>query len=564
MHTSVIQVERLKRKCRQMMALSAVFAVGMTASAYARTVQEALNSLYPGWTVSNLHSSITSNDDDVIHTHPAGDKYSGSKPATLTYQGSIPGSNPVLHLKVSSNMTKGQLYDWVFKMRINGQPVGDAIIIKSSTPVDIKFPLAAWANQGNVKIELENAPGGKELYTAEHAYWHLIEISDVELYTLNKDEDWTGRAEAFPAMVDLNGHNLTVAQFPDVCTLITDSSTAGAGGELRVNVESGEIGNADVMLAGSLRLVKTGSGTFTATKMIQTYTGGTDVREGQFKLQTGSWGTETSLGALNTTMVVAKGATLELNGNDRVFCVHPLVLAGGTLQNTGPSNVENPARIGNVRLTADSVANVKTCINITGLIDLGGFTLDEECASGQRFTFEDGASFTNGCVKVSPSAGAGWVYFNGAAKDMRTVDFVCKGTLGIVSDISVRNWTFTYTSTHGLGAGKIDIYGVYVPKTKFFWNCIMQDGSILDLSGERTVWNSTGKRLSFADNATIMIVPPKVSSPKHDIGIKIVSWTTAPANIDTITFKLAPGYDGAVLKSDDGLYLVSGMVLILR
>ena len=260
MHASVILVEVLKSKCRKVMTLATVFAIGMTASAYAESVQEALNRLYPGWTASDMLVASTAVEGNVICTHPL----DRSTPAKLTYTGQITGVDPVLSLIVSSHVVNGIAYDWVFNLRINGELVMGPTTINSAAPKAIEVPLAKWANQGEVTIVLENAAGGSKPWVCEQGHWHSIKFVDLsgDLYTLNEDEDWTGQEETkLKGTINLNGHNLTISRFAGFCT-ITETNSVGHLGELHVNVASGTVsGGAE--LTGLVTLVKEGEGTLT-------------------------------------------------------------------------------------------------------------------------------------------------------------------------------------------------------------------------------------------------------------------------------------------------------------
>lgn len=44
----------------------------------------------------------------------------------------------------------------------------------------------------------------------------------------------------------------------------------------------------------------------------------------------------------------------------------------------------------------------------------------------------------------------------------------------------------------------------------------------------------------------------------------ILKTNNKPANLDTLKFKLKDGQSGGLVKKDDGLYFVRGMVIIFR
>ena len=84
-----------------------------------------------------------------------------------------------------------------------------------------------------------------------------------------------------------------------------------AGGELEVTVAGGAtLTNSVMTLAGSLKLVKKGAGTFVGAKAGQTYTGGTEAKAGiaQSAAASGAWGPH------KATITVADGASFDYAG----------------------------------------------------------------------------------------------------------------------------------------------------------------------------------------------------------------------------------------------------------
>lgn len=135
--------------------------------------------------------------------------------------------------------------------------------------------------------------------------------------TLADDCDWTGLGTlVIPdgVVIDLAGHDLTLSGFtalPHSAAVITDSSAAGAGGNLRVVVADGElVMNDRVALLGSLRLVKEGPGRFIAALPRQQYTGGTEIVGGTLTFGTDLY----PLGQKNAVVKVSPGAVLDLGG----------------------------------------------------------------------------------------------------------------------------------------------------------------------------------------------------------------------------------------------------------
>lgn len=150
--------------------------------------------------------------------------------------------------------------------------------------------------------------------------------------TLVDDCDWTGLGTlVIPdgVTIDLAGHDLTLAGFtalPRSTAVITDSSAAGGGGNLRVVVADGDLAvNDRVALLGSLRLVKDGSGRFIAALPRQQYTGGTEVVGGALTFGTDEY----PLGQKNAVVKVGPGAVCDLGGRcNTTTCVYNYNLAG--------------------------------------------------------------------------------------------------------------------------------------------------------------------------------------------------------------------------------------------
>ena len=115
--------------------------------------------------------------------------------------------------------------------------------------------------------------------------------------------------------IDLNGHDLALsiakgASLPSMT--ITDTSAQGAGGTFTLTVADGaEIVNTTLTLSGTLKFVKDGTGSFSASKAGQSYTGGTRIAAGAATV-----GVENApFGPCNATQTIRidEGATLVFN-----------------------------------------------------------------------------------------------------------------------------------------------------------------------------------------------------------------------------------------------------------
>ena len=104
---------------------------------------------------------------------------------------------------------------------------------------------------------------------------------------------------------------------------------------------------------------------------------------------------------------------------------------------------------------------------------------------------------------------------------------------------------------------------------------VMMDGSTLDFSDASldltSVYASTTASVSdcttpgellFADGATVRMA---FGSRRIGAGEPIIRWSAPPANIDTVKFLSAPGEMArSFVKKDDGLYAISGFIILVR
>lgn len=158
--------------------------------------------------------------------------------------------------------------------------------------------------------------------------------------------------------------------------------------------------------------------------------------------------------------------------------------------------------------------------------------------------------------------------------DARTVNFIDEGGITLSTGFHVRNYTAarTYDNTWCTGTTNLWVHGTFTPQTSYFYGCTMTDGSTIDLSGTNDTWSIVGNcttvksSVDFADNATVNV---NIGGRSVANGAQLVSWTTAPTNLDTLTFKCIStgdptGSQISLHKKSDGLYVWKGMILIVR
>ncbi len=403
-------------------------------------------------------------------------------------------------------------------------------------------------------------------------------------------------------VIDLKGHRLLVSattdweQFLEVTNSVAiDEANPG---ELVVEVPEGAlVKNLQVLLTGSLKLVKTGEGTFHVSKTGQTYTGGTEVREGT--LMPASAGNNTKdyagdkalFGALGSTITVQPAGIFDINGNYMMH-VYRTVLNGGTYQNT---RTQTDWSVGegsaNIVLTADSAMNLQEntlfrCTTGEKPIELGGHTLTVTLnAAGRYFYLNNTVSFQNGTVDV---VSGGWFDFYRNASvasepevnDCRTVNFRMAAALMMSSSAMVRDWTEMRPYPQGEVSGAdttLTICGRFTPSAtnNYIHNAFtLASGSKIDLSEFNEAWSITGpitkKTLAFADGARISI---DLGDRAVTNGTKVIDWSqmdttvdppvpaNQPANWQTLKFT-GPGCSYSTRA--DGVYVHKGFTIFLR
>lgn len=410
--------------------------------------------------------------------------------------------------------------------------------------------------------------------------------------------DWSGldfSKVAANSVIDLKGRTLFLADEASAALsafAITDSSQ-GEPGTVRVSVADGAtLANGCVSLTGNLKLRKEGEGTFSAAKVGQLYSGGTDVVAGTIRV--GSSGS----GHFGTgPVVVPTGATYDAYGNaDSAVC---LVLAGGTLANTASANATLPSAL---MMTEDSTlafAAISATHDMTipegAVWNLGGHTLSVVMDGNDPDLQVKNVTISNGTFTVTVNA------YNNETKGYLQI-YKLRGGDGLnldlgnscmrlastgVANSQVRDFTANPPDqanvVYSYSTSRMQIYGTYTPQTVRGFNMTMMDGSTLGLSQWSGAYNcvftnpkygnktdGTLCNLQFAANATITVDVHGRSDLKtiaKSASPYVVTWTTKPA--DTVTFVLdgdtaQHGYE--VMVKDGGLRLIAppGFSVILR
>ena len=95
----------------------------------------------------------------------------------------------------------------------------------------------------------------------------------------------------------------------------------------------------------------------------------------------------------------------------------------------------------------------------------------------------------------------------------------------------------------------------------------MQSGSSFDLSTKTDPWNvassaADNNTVSFADNAAIGLVLGERTTRGT---IPVVTWTTAPANLGSLTFRrIDAGQERTAAKESSGIYFRTGLIIMFH
>ena len=379
-------------------------------------------------------------------------------------------------------------------------------------------------------------------------------------------------------VIDLKG---TYVKMPSstACGSIafTVTNTTEEDGTLEVEVPQGVTAtNSGMTLTGNLRLVKSGPGTLIAGLRSQTYSGGTEVVAGVLMAKyNGAANGGHLFGEYDSQIVIRAGATFDLNAqpqnNNYLY-----VLDGGTITSSASGFGDTNIILKDIILTADSAVNGQNNIGLIHggyaptSLDLGGHTLTINIATAKYFYLIN-TEVKNGTIDV---VHGGWLQTgNASRKDEASgvvasnVNFKVNGALNLYAPMSMGGYEAIYGGSNG-GTVPLKVYGVFKPSDhNYFYGCTLQDGAVMDLSARTStlplVSSCTGGKtnLEFAVNATIKI---KLGDWAVGVNDCIVSWNSAPSNLDTLTFKSVDDESFRVVVKSDGLYTMRGLVISIR
>ena len=367
--------------------------------------------------------------------------------------------------------------------------------------------------------------------------------------------------------------------------------TGRTQGTLIIDVPEGsEAVNDGVAICGNLKVVKEGGGAYVASAG-STYTGGTDVREGTFRL-----GTPTAadgrdqvctgtLGMFGTDVTVQPGAVLDAYGAINNY-KNRVVLNGGTLANSvAISAGYNYSHWGDVTLTADSYMDfvgggLVRRDNVAVTLDLQGYTLhwNGRGQSGLDYCWMFNTDITAGTLSID---GYYTVYYQtdnnkGIRAPNTTLEVKRDGILAIDREpMTVKNYICENTVDGATyNTSSLTVSGTFKPMSDRHWGCTLASGATLDLIDWEGPWNSTsagGRTVIFPTTAgstiTVNLAGRTDLRTIRRTGKKcVVEWATMPENTTFVVDPDTQQHCYRVKKTAEGLKLeyFGGVSIIVR
>ncbi len=378
----------------------------------------------------------------------------------------------------------------------------------------------------------------------------------IQSCTLSRDCDWSGLGTVYLAddsVIEMNGHSLTLPAVAGEGTV--QNSVAGDAKELTLALTS-DCTNGDTAFVGNLKLVKTGDGVLTSS-IAQSYSGGTEVRRGTIQASQSTAAYNASFTPFGTgTITVNSNAVF--NAQSTVAYTNSVILSGGTILGGAGSRLVNERPIVMIeRVTENSSINQAVAaieIGVAGTTtDLNGHTVSVAIAYDTYFRWYGSLEGVTGKIVASGSG-----YFSAFPTEARGID------LDVTSKIHFSDPTYIHdfraangndTDASGAGHG-IYVSGTYTPVGDYYYGCVLQDGSTLNLSGRSgcfTAASSLGakssvssiaqprKTVRFPDNGTVTVNLAGRADLETIAGSEsnyIVKWSTHYGQPTTTTFRL--------------------------
>ena len=364
-----------------------------------------------------------------------------------------------------------------------------------------------------------------------------------------------------------------------------------AGGELHIDIKGGRIDgeNTALTLAGSLKLVKDGAGTFIGAKSGQTYTGGTLVNAGLLK----SGVSATPWGAAKALITVAdSGAAFDWGGKcsnagtPYSFNIKGTGIDGGGAIVFTPGTDANSSTycIGDLELAGDALVvdpsanNLNTyCGFVQGFphtLTMNGHTLTVK--AGSKFNFVGVTATDAGTIKFTTDAtdnpNKRLVSFWGQDNLLPHVTLDIATNINLNADSKKKHVVGTFIDRGIIaGSGNVPLIVLdrFQPMTTTLNKAVTLGDEthlspVLDLSGLDApfVVPSTGYSMSMASGATVQI---KLGDRNGVSRTPIITWDgEKPSWVDSLRFVRGDSNQQyGITVREDGIYAVSGLIITI-
>ena len=457
-----------------------------------------------------------------------------------------------------------------------------------------------WSCESRTGVRLEGAVptedttvivSGSTVFSCPQGATLVCKAYDFRNVQLADDIDWSGLDLSKPAVagstVNLAGHTLKLSGTGNTAAesfTITDTSTQG--GSLLVTVAANEeLDNKGIAIAGTVRLVKDGDGTFGAYKSGQTYTGGTHVKKGLLRMHTPQQ--PLGPGDKTQTIRIEKDAVFDFNGNINGN-IYNYELGGtirvrGADQNAAWNSTFSNTWMQDIVLIDDATIEGgwiyfgSNDANDYGELNLNGKTLTVNINLGNSNDCQCYVRYlraANGTIKINAVI-TGALQVVADETDFSAANLLFEGNTFIflsstkAGAVPVADFAYArnYWGAHKLSGAQRQVVvggvykaGAYRPPLE------LKNGATLDLSNVAGSWNSTGHsgsiskdntyvnlagQVTFAAGATI-----KVDLRGRKLGqgkTKVVDWAAEPSGV-TFVRGVADQKDISFKVQSDGLY----------
>ena len=405
---------------------------------------------------------------------------------------------------------------------------------------------------------------------------------------LARDCDWSGLGTVYladGAVIEMNGHSLTLPALSGLGTV--QNSAAGDARELTLVLAQGWT-NSGTTFGGNMKLDKTGEGVLTSS-IAQSYSGGTEVRGGTIQAPQSTAAYNAAFTPFGTGAIIVNSNAV-FHAQSTAAYTNSVILNGGTVRGGAGDGTKRPI-VMLEKVTADSTVDqsVKAMeIGTSGVTtDLNGYTVFAKMYGATYFRWFGSLEGVNGKIVAT-----GQGYFTEFPEEARGVDLDVSSKIHFQNETHVHDFraaNSNHSDATGAGLG-IYVSGTYTPVGDYYYGCVMEDGSTLDLSGRTEVFsvksslsnatdsklNTTAKKearrtVQFAADATVTVN----LAGRQDLRTIVVSesnyivkwdetfgWpTTTKFKLDAETAqKFALGADATGLR----LNKKSGMAIIFR